>query len=79
MPAASLLAAVAAEMVINDIGSHDLEKTEKGVLVVAFKFAQGFVVVGAELEVGVLDQIVDQEPVHRAGPAADAFANYSGD
>lgn len=79
MPAPSLLAAVTAEVVMNDIRCYNLEKAEEGVLVVALKLSQGLVVVGAELEIGVLNEVVDEGWVHHPGPATDGFGDNACD
>src|SRR6202012_2035720 len=58
----ALFGVVGLEMIAGHVGSHYLYVTDEGVGALLFETAEDTRIVGAELEVGFLDEIVDGLP-----------------
>src|SRR6267142_2006565 len=76
-PHPSLFAQLTAKVIVDHVGGNDLEQAVDAVLMRLIQASEGLVVIGTKLQIGGLDQIVDQRLV-RPGTAAHGFGHYPG-
>jgi hypothetical protein len=75
---AALLAIGATKIVVDNVGGDDFKKSIQSILVLAYELAQVFEIIGAELEIGILDKVID-DGWASVSPVAHGLDDDAGD